>query len=210
MRKLLLSVATLAALIYIGQTIGCGGGGSGSSSGSDTTTVTEPGSQPTPEPTPIKPIIHIQPVTKNLVNYGVVLANQLSRSGQPTQVGLADIGNSSIDIIVKLNMDVELGTVKSNDEAKFSGKQVMYRPLNFLGAALSCSDASATADMIWEQIVAGKWVLVHCTRGVDRTELIIGYLKMRYMGQTYAQIQADWGVYGRPADNVIACLQNFK
>jgi protein tyrosine phosphatase (PTP) superfamily phosphohydrolase (DUF442 family) len=160
---------------------------------------------PTPTPTPHS----TAPLSgAGLPNLGTVLPNQLSRSGQPTTQGLNSIKNSGVDVILKLNMNGENNSLSSNTEAQDSGKQVLYRPLNFM--SLDCGAASNIADLLEEQISAGKWVLVHCTRGVDRAGLIIGLWKMRYQGQTFAQIQSDWARFGTPSQNMIDCLKQHQ
>lgn len=52
------------------------------------------------------------------------------------------------------------------------------------------------AAEIYDAVMGGYRVLVHCHQGRDRTGLIVGIIRLRYFGWTLEQVEAERRVYG--------------
>ena len=189
--------AALISFLVIANALACGGGGGNGSPG---TTTTDPGVTTTtigPARTEVN--------TAGLGNYGVVIDKQLTRSAQPTAQGFKNLKAAGVTAVLKLNMESES---KSATEAQEFGGEIWNHPINYM--AVDCADAQALADELENRILAGDWIHIHCTRGIDRTALIIGIWKIKYQGETYQSIQSDWKIYGDPSGQMKTCLQQVK
>jgi len=177
--------------------LGCGGGGGSS----DPVSPIDPTPEVTPTPHPVGPVN-----TAGLPNFGEV-APGLTRSGQPTAQGFYNLSQAGVNVILKLNMEQELGTPSvATVKKEFSG-EVWYQPINFM--AIDCNVASQIVDELEARLQEGQFINIQCTRGVDRTALIANLWEMRYGGKTHAQIHSEWGKYGTPEQAVQDCLAKY-
>lgn len=142
---------------------------------------------------------------EHVPNFGVVIPGKLSRSAQPDTVGTHELKDAGVQVVFRLNEELEYTDF---DESAVFEENLYETPLNAF--FLDCKKANAIAADIEYLIEKGFWVHVHCQRGIDRTGLVIGLYRMRYLAERFEQIKKDWPIYGTPAINMQWCLESSE
>lgn len=122
-------------------------------------------------------------------NFGVVTPD-LFRSGQPDERGFKDLALLGVKYIIKLNDD---GTPSEYELGPKYGLQVDGYPLMTF---LNLADTIIRVAGFLDQKVALGTTLVHCTKGRDRTGLVVGAWRIIRQGWTVEQVDAERAEFG--------------
>lgn len=113
----------------------------------------------------------------------------LDRSGQPTQQGVSQLAAKGIKTILKLN-DVDPAEA---DWAASAGIALVAQPLSSVSSP-SYAEVDAALAVINDP--ARQPVLVHCTRGSDRTGAVVAAYRVFVQGESVAQAAAEAKAFG--------------
>ncbi|MGK2856855.1 MAG: fused DSP-PTPase phosphatase/NAD kinase-like protein [Thermoanaerobaculia bacterium] len=126
-------------------------------------------------------------------NFGVVIPEGIYRGGQPTKSEMTYLRGLGVRTILKLNhgrLDEE------REQAERLGMSFVSLPLDptSVGEAASCAEVAAAVAILSDR---SRWpVYVHCSRGRDRTGLVVGAYREIVEQVPWSSVDRELARYG--------------
>lgn len=132
-----------------------------------------------------------QPATNHVRNFGEV-NKSVFRGGEPSTVGLEELGAMGVKTVIDLRLRSAATDVEKREVEKLGMKYIGY-PLPELSAPTS----TQVADLLTILIHANSGtIFVHCRRGKDRTGTIIACYRIEHDHWTNQRAMAEANAYG--------------